>query len=197
MARLLLLRHGQSVWNAQSKWQGLADPPLSPLGVAQAEAAAEWLEGYGFTGTVASALERAWRTAEIIGSKLGLPAPVREPGLNERDVGEWSGRSHEEIIRLWPGMLEAWRDGHLDRPPGGEGRAEFAERVMGVVRRLAAQEGTLLVVCHGGVIHAVGRGLKAEWRGNPNLCGWWVEEGLVPGDRAQPPEITSAATTIL
>jgi probable phosphoglycerate mutase len=196
MARLLLLRHGQSEWNAASRWQGWADPPLTAAGEAESLAAVDWLREVGLSGVVSSDLVRARRTAEIVAGALGLGEVVVEPGLRERDVGDWSGHSHEEIQHMWPGQLELWREGRLDRPPNGEGQAEFTDRVMEVVSRLAVGPGVLLVVSHGGVIHAVGRALQTEWRGNPNLCGRWVEEGLLPGERAGN-QITPTTTTIL
>ncbi|MDQ1445130.1 MAG: glucosyl-3-phosphoglycerate phosphatase [Acidimicrobiaceae bacterium] len=200
MARLLLLRHGQSVWNAQQRWQGQADPPLSPAGEAQARAAAEWLAGHGFDGVVTSDQQRARRTAELIADALGLPPPELEPGLQERHVGDWSGLTVEEVTTRWPGQLEAWRAGHLERPPNGEGHTEFGQRVMEVVERLADRpESALLVVTHGGVINRVGRALGAKWHSNFNLCGWWIEPGPTPGERAAPPddEVQAAATTVL
>jgi broad specificity phosphatase PhoE len=200
MARLLLLRHGQSVWNAEARWQGQADPPLTPLGEAQAAVAVEWLRGFGFTAVVTSDLERSRRTAEIIAGALGLPTPTVEPGLRERDVGEWSGHTVDEITTRWPGQLEAWREGLLERTPGGEHEADFSARIMEAVRRLAGADGVLLVVTHGGVIHGVGRALEARWRGSTNLTGWWVEDGLVAGERSGPPEEETnpaAVTTVL
>ncbi|HEV7887678.1 MAG TPA: histidine phosphatase family protein [Acidimicrobiales bacterium] len=205
MARLLLLRHGQSEWNAAGRWQGVADPPLTAHGEDQARAAAGWLTGSGLTGVVTSDLKRARRTGELIAAELGLPLLAPEPGLRERDVGEWSGRTTDEIVRLWPGQLEAWRAGRLERPPNGESQPVMTARVMAVVERLAAgpDDAVLLVVTHGGVIHTVGEALGAAWHGNANLTGWWVEpgpSGPSPGVRALPPEgdeVTAAVTTLL
>jgi probable phosphoglycerate mutase len=200
VARLLLLRHGQSQWNAEGRWQGVADPPLTSHGEDQAKAAAGWLAHTGFTGVVSSHLRRARRTAEIIAAELGLGAPAVEPELRERDVGDWSGCTTDEIVKRWPGQLEAWRAGHLESPPNGESRAGMESRVMHAVTRLTEGDGVLLVVTHGGVIHTVGTALGAAWHGNNNLCGWWVEPGPAAGVRAAPPEgdeITAAITTVL
>lgn len=202
MARLLLLRHGQSEWNAAGRWQGAADPPLTAHGEDQARAAARWLASTGLTGVVSSDLERARRTAELIAEGLGVPLLPVEPGLRERDVGDWSGRTTDEIEQHWPGWLRSWRDGELDRPPNGEANSAMAARVMEVVERLAARpdDEVLLVVTHGGVIHTVGQELGASWRGNANLTGWWVEPGPTPGLRAVPPEgdeVAAAVTTVL
>src|SRR5687768_13103713 len=92
MIRLLLVRHGESTWNAQSRWQGQADPPLSPLGERQAEEAAERLaQTASITEIWTSDLVRARRTAELIATQLGVPDVREEPRLRERDVGSWSG----------------------------------------------------------------------------------------------------------
>jgi broad specificity phosphatase PhoE len=217
MARLLLLRHGQSEWNAQGRWQGQADPPLTEHGEDQARAAAQWLAATGFTAVVSSDMRRAHRTASLIAEALGLPLLPDEPGLRERDVGEWSGCTTDELHNRWPGQLEAWRAGRLERPPGGESNEALTGRVMEVIERLAARPPSevLLVVTHGGVIHTVGAALGASWHGNANLTGWWVEQdgggdgagaggasggGPVPGLRAVPPdgdEVTAAVTTVL
>lgn len=202
MARLLLLRHGQSEWNAAGRWQGIADPPLTAHGEHQARLAAGWLAHSGLTGVVTSDLQRARRTGSIIAEELGLPLLPVEPGLRERDVGEWSGLTTAQVVERWPGQLEAWRAGRLERPPGGESNAAITERVMAVIERLVdgPERDVLLVVTHGGVIHTVGVALGAEWVGNANLTGWWVEHGPAPGLRAVPPEgdeVTAAVTTVL
>ena len=202
MARLLLLRHGQSEWNAKGLWQGQADPPLTAHGEEQARLAARWLVGHGFTGLVSSPQQRARRTAELIGEVLALPPPDIEPDLAERHVGDWSGLTVDEINQRWPGQLDAWRAGDLARPPNGELEEGFVNRVMGVVNRLAdrPEHETLLVVTHGGVIHTVGRQLDSHWRGILNLHGAWVEHGPAAGLKVTPPdgdEMTAVETVVL
>ena len=115
--RLALVRHGQSTWNALGRWQGQADPPLSPLGEEQAAEAAERLEatGVAVTGVVTSDLVRARRTGEIVAAALGLgPVDVR-PDLREYDVGDWSGLTKPEIEKKWPGTA-----GGVVRGPAGD-----------------------------------------------------------------------------
>jgi broad specificity phosphatase PhoE len=202
MARLLLLRHGQSEWNAAGRWQGIADPPLTAHGAEQARAAARWLARTGLTGVVTSDLRRAVQTGAVIASELGLPVLGVEPGLRERDVGQWSGLTTDEVMARYPGQLEAWRAGRLERTPGGESSVELTARVMEAVERLVERpdDEVVLVVTHGGVIHTVGTALGASWHGNDNLTGWWVEHGPAPGVRAVPPEgdeVTAAVTTLL
>ena len=159
MTRLLIVRHGESTWNAQSRWQGQADPPLSPLGEQQAEEAAERLaEIASITVVWTSDLVRARRTAELIASRLGVDGVRDEPRLRERDVGSWSGLTRAEIEERWPGYLAARRS-----PPDFEGDAQLLARTRAGL--LAAVDGRrtgdLLVVTHGGVVRTIERSLGA------------------------------------
>lgn len=168
--RLFLVRHGESTWNADGRWQGQADPPLSPLGERQTEAAVA-----GFTeppDTVwTSDLARAARTAELLAAGLGLAPPRVDARLRERDVGEWSGLTRAEIEERWPGYLAARRS-----PDGWEDDAHLAARAQAALRELAgAAPGTrILVVTHGGVIRTLERHLGGEPEPVPNLGGRWV-----------------------
>jgi broad specificity phosphatase PhoE len=178
MGRLLLIRHARSTWNAEGRWQGWADAPLHPSGEAQARALGTMLARTGerFVGAVSSDLERSAATARIVAGVLGLGGVEVEPDLRERDVGDWSGRTTEEIELIWPGAIDAWREGRLDRPPGGEHEPSFRTRVVSAVERLAARsEEPLLVITHGGVIRAVERHLGGDPRSTANLSGRWVE----------------------
>jgi len=184
---LLLVRHGQSAWNAESRWQGQADPPLSPLGEAQAAEAATRLDGVAFTAVFASDLVRARRTAEIIAGALGL-GPVRvDPDLREIDVGDWTGLTREEIRAGWPGMLADWSEGRVPSTPGGETRAHLAERAQAALARVAAAAepgDRVLVVSHGALIRTLDRVLTGQQVVMANLAGRWYEVdggGLTPG----------------
>jgi probable phosphoglycerate mutase len=187
MTRVLVLRHAQSVWNAERRWQGWADVPLSETGERQAAGAGARLRGTGLVAAVASDLRRARRTAELIAEDL-LLGPVRvDEGFRERDVGDWSGLSAEEMEERFPGQREAWRDGKLERPPGGESTSEVLERVDAALARLKPDAGPLLVVSHGGVIRALEHRAGLEPRAIAVLSGRWFELGggkLVPGDPA-------------
>ena len=103
MTRILLVRHGESEWNATRRWQGQADPPLTDLGRTQAAHAAAALGAVD--AIVTSDLQRASATAQVIADALGLDAPMIDPRLRERDAGEWSGLTREEIHDQWPGYL--------------------------------------------------------------------------------------------
>ena len=104
MTRMLLVRHGQSEWNALGRWQGQADPPLSALGREQARSAVARLGAVDLI--VASDLDRALTTAAIMAEGLGVGPVMVEPRLRERSAGEWSGLTRAEIDEQWPGYLD-------------------------------------------------------------------------------------------
>ena len=175
--RLLLLRHGQSTWNAEGRWQGWSNPPLSDLGRAQAGEAVDRLHGFGLSTVTSSDLERAFTTAAIVGEALGLGPVMVDGNLREYNVGAWEGLTRPEIEFGWPHHLDAWRKGRLLATPGGETRIAFLARVeAGLVR--AATSATpgepSLVVTHGGVIRAAEQVAGGE-RSTviDNLAGRW------------------------
>ncbi|MEO6121671.1 MAG: histidine phosphatase family protein [Acidimicrobiales bacterium] len=193
MSRLLLLRHGQSTWNAEHRWQGWADPPLSPLGERQAGAAARWLATWSerfAAAVVSSDLVRARRTAEVLAEGLGLGPVEVDADLRERDVGDWTGLTTGEIGSRWPAVLAEWRAGRLVATPGGEPEPALVARVLAGLSRLAARHGAgeaVLVITHGGAIRALERrfGIEPNPLGLGNLCGRWIEfDG--PDPRAGP-----------
>lgn len=155
--RFLLIRHAESAWNAERRWQGHADPPLSPRGVAQAEALARSLAGERADRLLCSDLQRARHTAEIVGRGLGLRASA-DPGLRELDVGTWEGLTRQEIAARDPDALARFDAGEPEQPAGGaESRAALRERVHATFRSLAAAypEEQLVVVTHLGVVRAL------------------------------------------
>ena len=155
--RLLLIRHGQSVWNAARRWQGHSDVPLSELGHQQAREAAEALAGETLAALYSSDLKRAWVTAQIVGEPHDL-VPIPDVRLRELDVGEWGGLTRCEIEARWPEALAAFdRAEPHARPSGGETRAELERRIHGALDDLAARHvgATIAVVAHGGVLAAV------------------------------------------
>ena len=187
--RFLLVRHAESEWNAERRWQGHADPPLSDRGREQARTAARHLSG--FEGpVVASDLVRAVETAEIIASELGLGPVHIEPGMREIDVGGFSGLTADEVARRLPEAHADWKAGRLETYPDGESRTAHPERILDALARLAAEhDGDVLVVTHGGCITAIERHVGVH-PGKPstNLTARWFrwEDGLhADSDRIQ------------
>lgn len=183
--RLLVVRHGQSTWNAEGRWQGHADPPLSVVGEQQAAQAAAALTSEGIEAVVSSPLRRAHHTAQVIAAALGLPEPDTMDEWKERHAGEFEGLTTAEIEQRWPGATTGPR---RIEPPGGERRADFEARIRRAldltIERHTGQ--VVAVVAHGGVIRAIEACCGAERGPIPNLVAWWVSgEGgaLVAGDR--------------
>ena len=154
MTRILLVRHGQSTWNADGRWQGRADPPLSDLGVRQAKVAAETVGEFGVTRIWASPLVRADQTARILAARLGLEVE-NDARLAERDAGDWTGKTRIEIEAGWPGFLDGGR-----RPNGFETDDVLHERALAAMADigLGAHE-PVAVISHGGLIRVVERAL--------------------------------------
>jgi broad specificity phosphatase PhoE len=180
--RLLVLRHGQSAWNAAGRWQGRADVPLDREGMLQAAAAAEVLGT--FDAIWSSHLQRATLTAQIIAELSGTGPVQIDERLCENDVGPWEGLDRDAVEAGWPGYLEARR-----RPEGFESYDVAAERMIAALCDIATQHpgGEVLIVSHGGVIGALRRHLGAPDERFPNLGGGWVVArhplGLQLGDR--------------
>lgn len=196
VTRILLVRHGQSAWNASGRWQGWADPPLTELGRQQAWAAAAALGTVD--AVVASDLQRAVATAMVFSEVIGVGPVVIEPDLKERGVGEWTGLTRAEIAERWPERFQAFLSGPAGTPspagpvvpPGGEPVEEVLRRVtagLGRVADLVGPAGEAVAVTHGGVIRALERHLGREPEALANLGALWVEVGsagrLDLGDR--------------
>jgi 2,3-bisphosphoglycerate-dependent phosphoglycerate mutase len=200
---LLVLRHAQSIWNAEGRWQGWADPPLSSVGEQQSREAAALLAGEEpFRLVVSSDLMRARRTAELIAEALEVSAPVAiEPGLRELDVGQWTGCTFDQIEDRWPGAVARFGRGEIGLPPGGEARADFDARVVAASRRIAAAAEScggvrLLVVAHGGVVRAMARAVGAAEYRVGHLAGYrgtYSEGGLLPTESVNLLDVEVAA----
>ncbi|MDH4390518.1 MAG: histidine phosphatase family protein [Aquabacterium sp.] len=157
--RLVVIRHGETAWNAAGRLQGHQDIPLNALGLRQAAALAGALADEGLAVVVASDLQRAWQTGAALASGLGLPL-LPEPGLRERCFGLLEGHTHAEIEARWPDDARRWR--HREpgfAPAGGESLVDFQARCLATVDRLAATHAgqTVALVCHGGVLDGLYR----------------------------------------
>ncbi|MEY4365030.1 MAG: hypothetical protein RLZZ305_374 [Actinomycetota bacterium] len=164
--RLLVLRHGQSEWNAARRWQGQADIDLTDLGRDQARRAAERLSGYAVVAS--SDMKRARETASIIAAVTGAALAEPDPRLRETDVGEWQGLTHHEIESQWPGYLDTHR-----RPPSFEPDTAIVSRVSAAFSDISARHtgGEVLVVSHAGVLRVMRRHLGVADQRIANLGG--------------------------
>jgi broad specificity phosphatase PhoE len=190
---MLVVRHGQTTWNAEKRWQGRADSPLSALGTAQAEWAAKVLDPFDLV--VTSNLSRARDTGAIIAEALGASVEV-EADLAERDVGDWTGLTIDEIEQGWPGALA--NGGH---PDGWEEDNDVAKRAIGALERIAmANPGArVLVITHGGLIRSLERVLGLDSPYLANLGGLWVTVdggGVTAGERVEIIDHAAVAATV-
>lgn len=155
LLRLLLVRHGETDWNAGRRIQGQLNVPLNAQGHRQAKQLACYLKGEPIAAIYASDLLRAWETARYVAQATSVPV-TREPRLREIHFGEWQGLTFEEAQRRDPEAAARWlADPVRCRPPGGETFAELAARVADCLEEICDRpDGTVLVVSHGGTIRA-------------------------------------------
>lgn len=170
---LILVRHGQSTWNAERRWQGQADPPLSALGRTQGSILARQLTRLlGTESTVrvhSSDLRRAADTATILAHAIGCEVEL-DRDLREIDIGSFSGRTRAQIVEDDPSAILAYHRGE-QRWSGGETFDEHeqrSERALATVLA-AARTGSVIAVSHGGTIRAMTRRLlgmphEERWR---------------------------------
>jgi glucosyl-3-phosphoglycerate phosphatase len=148
--RLILLRHGESTWNADGRMQGTADPPLSEAGRAQTRELAPLLTRLTPDLVVTSDLLRARQTAE----ELGLAGARADPRWREAGLGRWTGRLAEDVVAEEPEAHDGGLEGSA-APPGGEAFADTCGRIAEAIAALtAAGAERALVVTHGGPIRA-------------------------------------------
>jgi broad specificity phosphatase PhoE len=153
-----MLRHGETVGNSSVRFHGAADVPLSDPGRSQVRAAARALRQEVFDLVVASPLRRSWEAALLVAGG----APVRlEDGFREIHFGRWEGLTAGEIEGRDPVLYREWRERAPSFEfPGGEIRAEFRARVKAAFERIAGSGAkSALLVCHKGVIRAIGEQL--------------------------------------
>jgi broad specificity phosphatase PhoE len=158
---LLLVRHGETDWNADGRLQGQTDRPLSDFGRRQAQQLADELAGEQLEAIYSSDLSRARETAEIVGERLGLPV-VLDPGLREKDWGTWEGLTAVERDRV---------------EFVGESTEAHQERILSALRRISSrhpEDGRVLVVTHGGSMRRVQTAALGWALPVVENCGRWL-----------------------
>ncbi|MFN7570228.1 MAG: histidine phosphatase family protein [Betaproteobacteria bacterium] len=160
--RLILIRHGETAWNAEHRVQGRLDVPLSATGVWQAEQLARVLADEPIDAVVASDLARAWLTAAPLAARLALAAQPHA-GLRERSFGIFEGHTLDEVAARWPDHFAGWRARDVAwRMPEGESGTEFIARVLAALHEVVTSHrgATVAVVAHGGVLDAAYRAAR-------------------------------------
>lgn len=163
--RMMLARHGETVWNVEGRLHGQRDSPLTPEGISQASSAAERVVPYGIRTVCSSPLGRALRTAVIIAERLNAEL-VEVPELAEMNLGDMAGMTRAEIEEEFPGAREARAENRYGWAfPGGESYAQLRGRARAALSSCGwASDGLALLVTH----EMIGRMLRAELRGlNP------------------------------
>jgi probable phosphoglycerate mutase len=151
---LLLIRHGETAWNAESRIQGQLDVPLSNAGIWQAGRLAQRLADEHIDAIVASDLARAWLTAQPIGQSRQIE-PLPDVRLRERHFGLFQGHTLDHIAVTWPAEFAAWRQRDPEWViPEGESGTRFIGRVLEALDEITQRHagGTVAVVAHGGVL---------------------------------------------
>jgi probable phosphoglycerate mutase len=168
---IILIRHGETAWNAERRLQGHLDIPLNAEGERQAALLAAALAGETIDLVVSSDLKRAYQTAQALAGRKGFPVH-QDAALRERGYGGFEGLLYSEIEQRFPREFASWQAREVDAPlPEGRNRAEsfrdFFERATGAILALAAAHPgrTLALVAHGGVLECanrLARGLPLE-----------------------------------
>lgn len=157
--RFIVVRHGETQWNVESRVQGQQDSELTKAGLEQADAIAARLAEERFDLLVSSDLGRAMRTAERIAERCGHEV-VADARLRERHFGIGEGLTYGELDYHWPDVFSRVREVDADfMIPGGESRRQFHHRVCGAFEALAREHDgkRVAVVTHGGVLAALYR----------------------------------------
>ena len=171
LRRLVLVRHGETDYNASNRMQGHFDSHLTRTGWNQARFAVPALIRFGPEVVISSDLRRALDTATVFTDATGIDLRV-DKRLRETNLGQWQELTPEEVEEGWPGVLADWRADALFQPPGGESRVEVATRAAELVGELDDEFGeTAMLFTHGGLII----GLTAQLLGLPQPS--WAQLG--------------------
>ncbi len=161
MAKLVLVRHGQSVWNLQNRFTGWVDVPLSEKGKEEAYRAGELLKDIRFDVAYTSALTRAQETLRIILETVGLLIPViKDTALNERHYGALQGLNKDRARQKWGAdIVHLWRRSYDIPPPEGESLKDTANRTIPFLERAIMGDiydgRNVLVVAHGNSLRSI------------------------------------------
>lgn len=157
--RVLLVRHGETDWNTQTRLQGHSDIPLNARGRDQVRRLGEALAGQSLDAVYSSDLQRALDTARAVADATGAPLQA-EPALRERGFGCFEGMTYAEIEARWPEDARRWRTRDpAFGPAGGETLQEFSARCVQAAEHLVALHpgGSIALVAHGGVLDSLYR----------------------------------------
>jgi len=154
MTRFILVRHGETAWTRQRRYQGSSNVPLSPIGKKQVRSLAKKIHRYEADLMYTSTLKRACESGEILLPAVGLK-PKKDQRLNEINFGRWEGKTAKELLEGKDRIYEKWLNGSWVTPPGGESMLAFRMRIRDFIHdcRKKHNNKNILVVFHGGAIN--------------------------------------------
>jgi broad specificity phosphatase PhoE len=177
MAKLILARHGETMWNVGKVFRGRADVSLDEVGTRQAELLGKYLNNWRLEAIYSSPVKRALDTANIIAGYQNITVRIAE-GLTDFDFGEWQSLPEQEVRRLYPALLNEWHNNpHKVRMPGGESLEDVRKRAIEVVNGvLSKYQGNVALVSHRVVIkvlicHMLGLDNSHFWNISQDVCG--------------------------
>jgi broad specificity phosphatase PhoE len=153
VTRVVLIRHGQTDWNAQDRWQGQTPVPLNAIGYEQAAKLAEHLKDFSLEALYTSDIPRAYQTAAVVGDAIGLQ-PLVDVRLRELRAGRFEGLSQAVLRTRFAAELLQWNTNLDYTPPGGESRRKTQERALHAFRDITTFDPNreIAIVTHGGTI---------------------------------------------
>ena len=184
MPKVILVRHGKTVWNAEGRYQGKMDIPLNEEGKEQARRAGEALKDFPVKAVFSSPLSRCRDTAQEIAKHHGIEVQVKE-GFKEIDHGEWEGMLASEVEERYPELLKLWRTKPAEvQMPGGESLKDVYDRAVKAFEEVVSQfspEDLIVIVGHDAtnkvlMCHLLGVDLNKFWAFKQANCGITVLE---------------------
>ena len=175
MAKLILARHGETVWNVEKIYRGRTDVNLDEVGIKQAELLGKYLSNWELEAIYSSPLKRALDTANIIACYQKIGVNIVE-GLIDFDYGEWQSLPEQEAERLYPTLHNEWHNNpHKVRMPGGESLEDVRRRAIEVVNDvLSKYQGSVVLVSH----RVVNKVLICYLLGLGNSYFWTVKQDV-------------------
>ena len=175
MAKLILARHGETVWNVEKIYRGRTDVNLDEVGIKQAELLGKYLSNWELESVYSSPLRRALDTANIIARYQKIGVNIAE-GLIDFDYGEWQSLPEQEVRRLYPALFNEWHHNpHKVRMPGGESLEDVSKRAIEVVNDvLSKYQGSVVLVSH----RVVNKVLICSLLGLDNSHFWNIKQDV-------------------
>jgi broad specificity phosphatase PhoE len=175
MVKLILARHGETLWNVEKIYRGRTDVSLDEAGIRQAELLGKYLSNWELEAIYSSPLSRALDTANIIASYQKVSVQVAE-GLIDFDYGEWQSMPEQEVKRLYPALLNKWHNNpHNVKMPSGESLEDVRGRAIEVVNDVISKyQGSVLLVSH----RVVNKVLICSLLGLDNSSFWNIKQDV-------------------